>query len=353
MRIIVNDFAASTGGATSILASFYEYLVCSGDENEWYFFLSDHYIRETENIHVVILDKEKKSRCRRLLFDYIYGRKLVKKLKPDAIFYLQNTFIHGVKVPQFAYMDQSIPFQTICNFSFFKAEERPYAIYQHIIGRMIKNSCKCADRIIVQTNWMKIAINEQCNVPEDNILVIPPEISVQQANEAVPAFQSQKFLYPAGNMVYKNHRCIKQALKFIDMDENELEVTFTIPPNEEYEEDIRIKCVGNLPHEEVIKRLQYQTLLFPSYVETYGLPLAEARRVGTIVLAADTEFAREVLDGYPNAYFFDPFSPKDLANLMRKVMLSEIKQKHIDAVNEASKKGWEEVVECILEYGKK
>lgn len=349
MRIVVNDFAASTGGATSILVSFYDYLVNSGDRNEWYFLLSDKYIEETENIHVVLLDKEKKSRVKRLLFDYVYGRSIIDKLKPDAVFYLQNTFIHGVNVSQIAYMDQSIPFQKTCNFSFFKTEERPYAIYQHIIGRMIKKACQSADRIIVQTNWMKAAIVKQCHVLERNIFVIPPEVSVFQASGDTPKFEKTKFFYPAGGMVYKNHRCIKESLKLINLDENNIEVTFTISPDKTYEGDGRIKCIGNLPHEDVIKRLQYQTLVFPSYVETYGLPLAEARQVGTIVLAADTEFAREVLDGYPNAYFFNPFDPRELADLMMKVVSGEITRKDTDRDVTVRENGWGQVVECILE----
>ena len=66
----------------------------------------------------------------------------------------------------------------------------------------------------------------------------------------------------------------------------------------------------------MISRYRRATLVFPSYIETFGYPLAEARQAGTIVLAADTPFAREVLDGYENAYYFDPFKPEELADLM-------------------------------------
>lgn len=57
-------------------------------------------------------------------------------------------------------------------------------------------------------------------------------------------------------------------------------------------------------------------LIFPSYIETVGLPLVEAMSVGAVILAADCEYAHEVLDGYENAFFFDPFKPAKLVELM-------------------------------------
>ena len=45
-------------------------------------------------------------------------------------------------------------------------------------------------------------------------------------------------------------------------------------------------------------------LVFPSYVETFGLPLLEARKSGTYILASDCSFSREILEGYEKALFF-------------------------------------------------
>ena len=42
--------------------------------------------------------------------------------------------------------------------------------------------------------------------------------------------------------------------------------------------------------------------------------------MGAVVLASDTPFSREVLEGYDRAYYFDPFRPEELAALMEEVM---------------------------------
>lgn len=57
-----------------------------------------------------------------------------------------------------------------------------------------------------------------------------------------------------------------------------------------------------------------RALLFPSFVEGYGLPIAEALQHGLPVLASDTPIHREV--GGEFACYFDPYRPVELAELL-------------------------------------
>ena len=59
------------------------------------------------------------------------------------------------------------------------------------------------------------------------------------------------------------------------------------------------------------------TLLFPSYLETFGLPLLEARRSNGLILCSDLPFSHEILDGYGNAYYFGVNDAKLLAKYMK------------------------------------
>ncbi len=65
-------------------------------------------------------------------------------------------------------------------------------------------------------------------------------------------------------------------------------------------------------------------LIFPSYIETVGLPMLEARRHGRRIMASDRPFSREVLAGYPNAQFFDPFDSAALARAILRVSRGEV-----------------------------
>nr|WP_256557975.1 glycosyltransferase [Marinobacterium sedimentorum] len=108
--------------------------------------------------------------------------------------------------------------------------------------------------------------------------------------------------------------------------------------------------IGRLSHKAVFDEYrQSDALVFPSKLETWGLPLTEAKSMGLAVLAADLPYARETLGVYDRVNFFDPDDPYQLAD-------------HIEAL--ASGKGfegsdfsmpagvpvlngWDELVSCI------
>lgn len=347
MRIVVNDFAASNGGGASILKSFYSYLVESKDENEWIFLLSDNYIEETENIKIILLPKEKKSRIRRLAFDLCYGRRLIKKLRPDAIFYLQNTLIRGVKCPQIMYMDQSIAFQKEKNFSIFKAEERKYAVYQHIIGRFNRSACKKSDKVIVQTKWLQEAIVKQSKKREEDVIRVPVAVNIDKNIYKATNVSTNTFFYPASGAVYKNHDCIYKAIETLDR--SDFKMLLTLQAGEKKHKNC--EYLGTVAQKEVYKIMSESVLLFPSYIESFGLPLKEAREIGTLIIAADTAFARELLEGYENAYYFNTFDFSELAKLMQDVLDGKIKHIPQGLVKneEFNENSWKAVCEVIQE----
>ena len=343
MRIVVNDIAACMGGAMTVLRDFYR-CVCENDtENEWIFLLGDKYFEETENVKIIAMPAVKKSGVNKLLFDFVTGRKFVASLKPDVVLSLQNIITFGLKVPQVVYIHQSIPFQTVKKFSFFKGSERKIAVIQYIIGSIIKRSAKQSTRVIVQTRWMKEAVCRQCRISADRVSVVMPQVKPFEA-VADTTFELTAFFYPTALGIYKNNDAVFAASEALAQKGLDFTVTLTLP--EEMSRG-RVACVGRLPYDEVVARYRTATLVFPSYIETFGYPLAEARQAGTIVLASDTAFAREVLDGYENAYFFDPFQPQELADLMERVICGNIVRQETPAAQAAQQDSWAEVMNIV------
>ena len=90
MRIVVNNIAASTGGAMTVLRDFYR-CVCENDtENEWIFLLADKYFEEIDNVKIIPMPEVKKSGVKKMLVDFVTGRKFIAALKPDVVFSMQN-----------------------------------------------------------------------------------------------------------------------------------------------------------------------------------------------------------------------------------------------------------------------
>lgn len=345
MRILVNDIAASSGGVLTVLKDFYKFVKENDKENEWFFLVCDDYIESTENIHVIKLPEIKKSYLKRLVFDFLTGRKFIKNLNVDYVFSLQNTLVHGVDVPQVVYQHQPLPFQDVKNYSFFKKDERKMAVYQHLIGKTIFLSAKKADKLIVQTEWMIDAINKKCSVPKERIIKIAPNIENSENLRVDVERKNNMFFYPTSAMPYKNISCIYEACKILESKNLDFTVKVTVPDGDAQR---NIQYIGQIPRNEVFANLCEGTLIFPSYIETFGYPLIEAAQMGAIVLAADCDYAHEVLSGYENVYYFNPFEPKELAVLIEKVISGEIERFDTFKKVEESNNTWENVVNEII-----
>ena len=350
MRIVVNDIAASTGGAMSVLKDFYS-CVCEYDhENEWIFLLGARYFEETENVKIIELPEIKASGIRKVIFDFFTGKKFINSLEPDVVLSLQNIITFGLKVPQIAYIHQSIPFQSIKRFSFLRGSERKLAFIQHLIGRIIRLSAKKSDRVIVQTKWMKDAVCSICKVPDEKVATYLPGLNREQYKQT-EELNRTAFFYPTASDIYKNNDCIRQASAMLDAKRIGHTVTMTLSP---VGRSGSIFNVGRLPHEEVMDWYRKSTLVFPSYIETFGYPLAEAGMMGAIVLASDTPFAHEVLDGYENAYFFPFNQPKRLAELMEAVVMEKIIRKDTEwtGKSKVEANGWIPVMQYVYQFAK-
>lgn len=350
MRIVVNDIAASYGGAMTILKGFYTY-VCEHDkENEWIFLLGDKYFEETDNVKIIVRQDIKNSGLKKFFFDLFTGRKFVDSLNPDVVFSLQNIITFNVKAPQCTYIHQSLPYTKMKSFSFFKSEERVSAVYQKLIGQLIHRSAKKADKVIVQSKWMKEAVVEKTKISNEKIVNIMPDVENLEPYIVDGVFDKNVFFYPTADNIYKNNDCIIEACRILEKEGvTDLKVILTVSDGEIKDLPECIECKGRLTREDLLSQYNKTTLLFPSYVETVGLPMLEARLMNSIVLASNCPFSTEVLENYENAFFFDPFKPSELAQLMKKVVSGEIvRNRTQNGVQKESTSSWERIRQEVL-----
>lgn len=317
MRILVVDFAAKEKGAITTLKNFYE--EAKADKgNEYIFLLCDNFLKPAKNIQIIKLQNST-SKIFRLKFDFFIGKKIVKTYRPDAIFSLQNTIIFGTRVRQILYIQQSLPFQKAMHFSFFKKTERKLAVVQHLIGPLIIKSAKRAHAVIVQSHWLKEAVSIRCHINPKKIFVIPPTTKIQTQSKHAPSFN--RFFYPTSNFKYKNNELLllaDQQLQKEGFSGYRIEITIS------GESSTTVSFLGAIPYDEVMEKLSSSILVFPSKIESFGLPLLEAREQGTIIFASDLPFAHEILAGYENAYYFNPDDVSTLLALIRSSLNEKI-----------------------------
>ena len=106
-----------------------------------------------------------------------------------------------------------------------------------------------------------------------------------------------------------------------------------------------VDCIGSIPYEELLTYYKRcNGLLFPSKLESFGLPLVEAAIFGVPVIAADLPYAREVLEGYEGVQFancdsVEIWSSKLIELLSTKIINSPLIQKYENS--------WSEFVKCL------
>ena len=316
MRIVVNDIAASEGGAMSVLKSFYQEILEKNDDNEWIFLLGEQYLEETKNIKVYTFPEIKKSWFKRLLFDFTFGKKVINQFHPDLYFSLQNTATLGVKAKQLVYLHQSLPYQSEKKFSFFLKEEIKYAVYQRIIGKIYNFLFKHSNaQIIVQSIWMQKEVRK---LLPNEISLIPPNINIDYEGEFSFEKNPITFFYPAAKLIYKNHEVIFKAVDIlVKKGISDFKVVLTIEKCNVKNNQI-FEFLGSISQDDVFEYYKNSILLFPSYIETYGLPLKEAQYFGTPIIASKTDFSDEILEGYTKGVFFNKFDDTELASIMSK-----------------------------------
>ena len=98
-----------------------------------------------------------------------------------------------------------------------------------------------------------------------------------------------------------------------------------------------------------------ETVIFPSKLETWGLPISEAKAFGKNIILADLEYAHETLGTYEKVMFFGPDDAEKLAEKMEMLINDDENMKNIEFDGNIEKnienpfcKNWKELFDILL-----
>lgn len=312
--VLVNATALSASGALTILRQFLAN--ASADTERIYLcFVPDNIELQTSD-NILYKKIKKQSFISRVIWDLFGVSHYIKKnkLKPCRVISLQNTSIRS-EFPQIVYVHQPIPFSNIK--LKFNSKNIKFLMYKYIysffIFLNIKNSI-----IVVQTHWMKDAIlQKNKKIKNNQVIVISPTIDLHKSSANFEPKKSKaiKVLYPATPIFYKNHTVVLEALNILNIESKlgslMFQVTFGPDSYPDFASRVkalgleeRIEFLGVLPYEDLVKEYEKSSaVVFPSYLETFGLPLAEAAVLGKLIICSDLPYTHDVLNGYQNVKY--------------------------------------------------
>jgi glycosyltransferase involved in cell wall biosynthesis len=257
------------------------------------------------------------SLWKRIYFEKRVLPYIFKEEGMDAYISLQHISLYKGKVPQWVLIHQSLHFGDLKLQDF---ELKTFIKYRILMNLFTKFTINNYAGIFVQTNWVKDVIRKKYKYKGD-IKVIRPEIkSILNCNEnlsdsmaikisASSTCNTIKLLYMTRAEKYKNNKRLIECVKKYNSQNKENKVVLFLSIGGIDEEDI--KYLGEFDYQSILTLYKsMDCLVFPSLVETLGLPLMEAMSINLPILASDLPFAREVCGDY--AKYFDPRDEKSI-----------------------------------------
>ncbi len=188
-----------------------------------------------------------------------------------------------------------------------------------------------ANSFIVQTSSMQQFATSVLGSAVE-VMALFPELSGYQRRKPhgdQARATTYDFLYVATGEPHKNHTNLLDAWKILAADGLYPSLCLTISESaypdlvrliEKDKRDYKLN-ISNMtaatPSE--MRRLysQAQALLYPSIMESFGLPLIEARQAGLSIIAAELDYVRDLVDPED---VFDPKSSKSIARAVKRFL---------------------------------
>ena len=326
MIIIINATAAKTSGALTVLKDCIAYIennVPAGSEYHLCTVVDD--FDALKNVHIHKLQPQ--NWLSRIQWDNGGLQKWCRErnIEPDAIISLQNTSTKyrnkaGLMIIQVVYYHQPIPLYKWNGLG----QSFKIMLYHYFYSFFVNKNNKSSHYVVQLPYIKKLFCRKFKKIAPDRVTVIrpnKPEIDIQ--NTAKKALNTEKeqfaFLYPATPLSYKNHAVLISALVKLQKENpgaiQKIAVFLTVDRlSEHLMKDITlhnlescVQLIGQVPYKELLSYYKsVDALLFPSRIESFGLPLLEASCFGLPVIASDLPYAREVLEDYSNTIFIDP-----------------------------------------------
>lgn len=319
MKILINATALVARGCYSIIKDFLEQI----NSNIEYLSAKDILITvlvakeelvqySNSRVKVVFQPYPKKGLLQRLHFEGFLLHRILKEEGAHAYLSMQNTSFYKGNVPQYVLIQQSLHFSGLGFWEFELGNLVKYGILMDLFTRLtIKNY----QGIIVQTNWVKEAVAAKYGFKQ-RIRVIRPELKcILNANNPLPkeveaklntvGTQHIKLLYVTSKEKYKNNTLLIDAIKAYNRCGSNKKVVLLLTLDGMDEDGV--KYLGKVPYESISNLYRsVDALIFPSLCETLGLPLMEAMRTDTPIIAANLPYANEVCKD--NCIYFEPRS---------------------------------------------
>lgn len=274
------------------------------------------------NITYLEFPKSKQLWIYRLYYEYFYFWKLSKKIKPD-IWFSMHDLSPIIQCPKkYVYCHNPSPFYQL------RAKDWRFGFKISLFALFYKYAyqfnCKSNTALFVQQYWIKQTFEKWFGI--SNCKVAHPETKLAKTALKIELDSSKiHFFYPTFPRMFKNVEFVFESILNLPPElKNKVNfhVTFSGTENryarflfQKYKEHSQFKFIGSVPRNQISAYYQaMDALLFPSKLETWGLPITESKEFDLPIFVSDLPYAHETVGKYNQVCFFDCANTMDLTH---------------------------------------
>lgn len=309
------------------------------------------------NIEFIEFPKSKRNWLSRLYYEYFYFKKISKELNADIWFSMHDISPNVVSKKKFVYYHNPAPFYKLSSKEWFFGFK--IGLFSKFYKYLTQINIQSNDAVFVQQYWIKNQFEQWFSIK--NCKVAYPETQVNIDYSKIELHPKKvHFFYPSFPRMFKNFECICEAILLLPKEiQDKIEVYFTISGNEnkyaksifeKYSKNNFFKFIGKLNRNEVAGYYEaMDALLFPSKLETWGLPLTEAKEFNKPIFVSDLPYAKETIGKYDKVSFFNSKKPNNLAEKIELFLKNQIIYDETLASNKPDFVGWNSIFDYIFE----
>lgn len=305
----------------------------------------------------------KRSWLRRLKFEFHDSLILSRSLKPDIWFSLHDVSARVESKVQLTYCHNPAPFYRPSFKDLFYSPK--FFLFTLFYRFLYKLNISANDAVVVQQGWLGDYLVKELGAKK--CIVAKPRVKVDVCSSvSSDSFQSESktLFYPALPRTFKNFELLLRTFEYLSIHHvdvyKRLKLILTIDEAmgmysrklvKKYKSLERIKFIGKRSLAEVHALIrECDAVVFPSKLETWGLPISEAKEFGKSIFLADLPYAHETLGSYDRVCWIGVDSELNFVNLLcqyvagKNVFGSTLYER--DSVCQS----WSELVDKVLSF---
>ena len=306
------------------------------------------------------------SWLKRLKCEYITMNRISKTLpKTDLWLSLHDTTPRVRAKRQAVYCHTSFPFMkpTVRDWKM----DRKIVLFSLFTRYAYKWNVQRNRYLIVQQDWMRQALATMIGFPVGKIIVAPPAFNTDFSTPPSAPLEMTKrppmFLYVGTPDCHKNFETLCEAARILEerIGKGAFRLLITVKGDEnQYAEWLHrhwchvdsIDFHGLLSREDLAKSYgEAACLVFPSRVESWGLPISEFLPTGKPMILADLPYAHSTSAGAKKVAFFKVTDAGELADRMNDLLEGKedtFKPVDVSDIKAPYAANWDELFEMLL-----